>query len=98
MPEFQDRGPFSHSIHRRRLMAYGAGVALTAIAWAAPLGAFAQESAVDLSKWSPEYVRSIAGTVEFDTAGDCGKVVPLDYKGRLTYWYTGPADAEPEIT
>jgi multiple sugar transport system substrate-binding protein len=64
----------------------------------APLGAFAQESAVDLSKWSPEYVRSIAGTAEFDTAGECGKVVPLDYKGRLTYWYTGPADAEPEIT
>ena len=53
---------------------------------------------VDLSKWSPEYVRSIAGTEDFDTAAECSKVVPLDYKGRLTYWYTRPTDAEPEIT
>ncbi len=53
---------------------------------------------VDLSKWSPEYVKSIAGTEEVDTATECSKVVPLDYKGRLTYWYTGPSDAEPEIT
>ena len=22
---------------------------------------------------------------------------PLDYKGRLTYWYTGPNDASPDI-
>ncbi|TGQ52968.1 sugar ABC transporter substrate-binding protein, partial [Mesorhizobium sp. M4B.F.Ca.ET.211.01.1.1] len=44
---------------------------------------------VDLSKWSPEYVRSIAGTQDFDTAGDCAKVTPLDYKGRLTFWYQG---------
>ena len=43
-------------------------------------------------------MKSIAGTEEVDTAGECAKVVPLDYKGRLTYWYTGPTDAEPEIT
>ena len=30
------------------------------------------EPPVDLSKWSPEYVRSIAGTEEFDTAKACG--------------------------
>lgn len=52
---------------------------------------------VDLSKWSPEYIRSIAGTEEVDTAGDCAKVVPLDYKGKLTYWWTGPTDASPDI-
>ena len=40
----------------------------------------------------------VAGTEEFDTAAECTKVVPLDYKGRLTYWYTGPSGAEPEIT
>ena len=37
---------------------------------------------VDLSKWSPEYVRSIAGTQDFDTAGDCanssGEGVPVE--------------------
>ena len=53
---------------------------------------------VDLSKWSPEYVRSIAGTKEFDTAAECGKVTPLDYKGRLTFWYQGVVRGRPAIS
>ncbi|MGV8855233.1 MAG: extracellular solute-binding protein [Devosia sp.] len=57
--------------------------------------AYAQS--VDLSKWSPEYIRSIAGTEEVDTAAACSKVVPLDYKGHLSYWWTGPNDASPDI-
>ena len=52
---------------------------------------------VDLSKWSPEYVRSIAGTEEFDTAADCAKVTPLDYKGRLTFWYQGVFEGDPDL-
>ena len=32
---------------------------------------------VDLSQWSPEYIRSIAGTETYDTAGHCASVVPL---------------------
>ena len=52
---------------------------------------------VDLSKWSPEYVRSIAGTKDFDTAADCGKVTPLDYKGRLTFWYQGVFEGDPDL-
>jgi len=52
---------------------------------------------VDLSKWSPEYVKSIAGTKKFDAAADCGKVVPNDYTGSVSYWYTGPFEADPEI-
>ena len=52
---------------------------------------------VDLSKWSPEYVRSIAGTEKVDTAADCAKVVPLDYAGRVSVWWTGPNDASPDI-
>ena len=55
------------------------------------------EPPVDLSKWSPEYVRSIAGTEEFDTAADCGKVTPLDYKGRLTFWYQGVFEGDPDL-
>ena len=50
---------------------------------------------VDLSKWSPEYVRSIAGTQEFDTAADCGKVTPLDSQGRLTFWSQGVFEGDP---
>ena len=52
---------------------------------------------VDLSKWSPEYVRSIAGTQDFDTAADCAKVTPLDYKGRLTFWYQGVFEGDPDL-
>ena len=87
---------FSRTIRRRSLLTYTAAAALVAGGVFGPLGAFAAE--VDLSKWSPEYVRSIAGTEEVDTAGECGKVVPLDYAGRVTYWYTAPTDAEPQIT
>jgi multiple sugar transport system substrate-binding protein len=57
----------------------------------------ARAQGVDLSKWSPEYIRSIAGTEEFDTAGDCAKVTPLDYKGKVSVWWTGPNDASPDI-
>ncbi len=52
---------------------------------------------VDLSKWSPEYVKSIAGTKQFDAAKDCGAVVPNDYTGTVSYWYTGPFEADPQI-
>ncbi len=62
---------------------------------AVPLAVSAQS--VDLSQWSPEYIRSIAGTVEVDTAADCSQVVPLDYAGRVSVWWTGPNDASPQI-
>jgi multiple sugar transport system substrate-binding protein len=52
---------------------------------------------VDLSQWSPEYVRSIAGTEEFDTAEHCSTVTPLDYKGKLTFWYQGVFEGDPDL-
>lgn len=52
---------------------------------------------VDLSKWSPEYVRSISGTEEYDTVGHCNGVVPTDYAGRLTFWYQGVFEGDPEV-
>ena len=52
---------------------------------------------VDLSQWSPEYVRSIAGTEEFDTAEQCGAVTPLDYEGKLTFWYQGVFEGDPDL-
>lgn len=74
------KGNFRHVIRR------GVSVAASAALLAASMPVSAQ-TPVDLSKWSPEYVRSIAGTQEFDTAASCGKVTPLDYKGRVTFWY-----------
>jgi multiple sugar transport system substrate-binding protein len=52
---------------------------------------------VDVSKWSPEYVRSIAGTETFDTVGHCNSVTPTDYKGKLTFWYQAILEADPKI-
>ncbi len=52
---------------------------------------------VDVSKWSPEYVRSIAGTEDFDTVGHCNSIVPTDYKGKLTMWYQSIAESDPII-
>ena len=57
--------------------------------------AFAQS--VDLSKWSPEYVRAIAGTEEFDTVGHCNAVTPTDYTGKLTFWYQGVFEGDPQV-
>ncbi len=79
---------------RRQLMGGVAGAGLVA-----GMPAFAQTSrtGVDAATWTPEFVSSIAGTVQVDTAADCAKVVPLNYKGRLTYWYVGPNEASPQI-
>jgi multiple sugar transport system substrate-binding protein len=77
------------------LRALRGSVALGVIASLLPTTVNAQS--VDLSKWSPEYVKSIAGTEEVDTAADCGKLVPLDYKGKVSVWWTGPTDASPDI-
>jgi multiple sugar transport system substrate-binding protein len=52
---------------------------------------------VDVTQWSPEYVQSIAGTEEFDTVGHCNSVTPTDYEGRLTFWYQGMFEGDPEI-
>ncbi len=97
MPQTQDRGATSH-LRARKYLNYSLAAVLVVAGVPGPLPAFAADSGIDLSKWSPEYVKKIAGTEEFDTAAECSKIVPLDYKGRLTYWYTGPSDAEPEIT
>ena len=53
--------------------------------------------AVDIDQWSPEYVRSIAGTEEFDTVGHCNSVTPTDYEGRLTFWYQGIFEGDPQV-
>jgi len=77
-----------------RALAHGVSTAALAVSLMTT-GAFAQS--VDLSKWSPEYVRSIAGTETFDTVGHCNSVTPTDYAGKLTFWYQGIFEADPEV-
>lgn len=81
---------------RRRSMAAVTLCVSTALALA-PGAALAQDTEIDLSKWSPDYINSIAGTAKFDTAAECAKIVPQDYKGRVSVWWTGPADSDPDI-
>jgi multiple sugar transport system substrate-binding protein len=94
----RDRGSISYTLNRRRLLQYSAAVALAAGFYGAG-GALAQSASpgIDITKWTPEYITSIAGTVQVDTAAECSKVVPLDYKGRLTYWWVGPNEASPRL-
>ena len=80
-----------------RLLSFCAGMALVA-GLGNPGIALAQSApSVDLSKWSPDYIKSIAGTVKVDTAAECSKAVPLDYKGKVSFWWVGPNEASPQI-
>jgi multiple sugar transport system substrate-binding protein len=78
---------------RRQAVAY----AVAALTTASLMSTTVYAQSVDLSQWSPEYIRSIAGTEQVDTASLCSEIVPLDYTGRLTYWWTGPNEASPQI-
>ena len=69
-------------INRRTLLGYSAALGVAA-GLRGPLSAWAQESplGVNADEWTPDYISSIAGTLEVDTAAECAKVVPLDYTG-----------------
>jgi multiple sugar transport system substrate-binding protein len=87
--------PLSRAIDRRDFIAGAAGLA--AVGFASRALAQTSLAGIDASKWTPEYITSIAGTATYDTAAECAKVVPLNYAGRLTYWYVGPNQASPQI-
>jgi multiple sugar transport system substrate-binding protein len=91
------RDKWSTPLNRRKLLGYGAAAGLGAAAMRFD-GSFAQgsDTGVDADTWTPEYIRSIAGTVEVDTAAEVANVVPLDYSGKVTYWYVGPNEASPD--
>ena len=96
MTKTEGRDATAFRLMRREVVGYSIAALLsTTMLFTSTAASYA--AGVDLSKWSPDYVKSIAGTQEFDTGADCAKVTPLDYKGRLSYWYTGPNDASPDI-
>ena len=80
----------------RKSGAIGRGFTAAAMATALMTSTVLGQS-VDVSKWSPEYVRSIAGTETFDTVGNCNAITPTDYKGKVTFWYQGVFEADPQI-
>ncbi|WP_410494064.1 extracellular solute-binding protein [Devosia sp. BK] len=89
----QGRAQRPGSLTRRQAVAY----AVAALTTTSLMSTTAFAQTVDLSQWSPDYVKSIAGTKQFDAAKDCGAVVPNDYAGKVSYWYTGPFEADPQI-
>jgi multiple sugar transport system substrate-binding protein len=86
-----------YTLGRRAFLASGAAVAALATGFARDAFAQGSRTGVDLSTWTPQYISSIAGTAEYNTAQECYRVVPRDYRGRVTYWYSGPTQASPQI-
>jgi multiple sugar transport system substrate-binding protein len=84
------------AINRRTLLgSAAAGMFGAGLGWRGASAAVGGED--EIAHWTPDYVNSIAGTVEVDTAAECAKVVPLKTKGKLTFWYVGPNQASPPI-
>lgn len=81
----------------RRTLLGTAGAAVLAGAVPGSASAQGSKTGIDAATWTPEHISSIAGTAEYDTAAECAKIVPLNYSGRLTYWYFGPNQASPQI-
>ncbi len=89
MTAFEGSG-FASPLGRRTVLGGAAAIGLVGAASADALR-------LDAASWTPEYVGKIAGTLEVNTAAECAKVVPLDYRGTLSYWYVGPNEASPQI-
>lgn len=90
---------FDRSLTRRT--AVGAGLGAAAMIGTGRGIAFGQDASsktgVDPTKWSPEEITKMAGTLEVDTAADLAKLVPLDYAGETSYWYVGPTEATTQL-
>lgn len=53
---------------------------------------------ITTAEWNPEAIRKNAGSLKVDTKVEVAKVTPLDYKGNLKVWYTGPDASTPQKT
>ena len=82
---------------RRQLLGASAGAAILTGRLSGAHGAPTQSASIDTSNWTPSYILSIAGTIDVDTAAECARVVPLDHKGHVSYWYNGPNEASSQI-
>ncbi|MBV9813624.1 MAG: sugar ABC transporter substrate-binding protein [Acetobacteraceae bacterium] len=88
-----------------RRAALGLAAALAAPALLRPPASAASANAasanadwgVDPEQWTLARIEAAAGTVQVDTAADCARLVPLDHRGALSFWYVGPTQASPAI-
>ena len=96
MTQSDSRTPF-RGVDRRTFLGYTAAAGAVAAGFGSAAWAQGSKTGIDAATWTPEHISSIAGTAEYDTAAECARVVPLNYAGRLTYWYFGPTQASPQI-
>jgi multiple sugar transport system substrate-binding protein len=80
----------------------GASLGLTALRHPSALANALQatpetRTGITAKEWNPQAIRDRAGTLQVDTAAETSKIVPLDYKGDLSYWYAGPNQGTAEI-
>lgn len=98
MTNSRDRDRRSFPLNRRQFIGYSAAAGATAAWFGSGLPSMAiEKTGINADTWTPDYINSIAGTIEVDTAAECAKVVPLDYKGKLTYWWVGTNQSSPDI-
>jgi multiple sugar transport system substrate-binding protein len=57
----------------------------------------ATRTGITAAEWNPATIKAQAGTLKVDTKTELAKVVPLDYKGQMSYWYVGPNQASNTI-
>jgi multiple sugar transport system substrate-binding protein len=57
----------------------------------------ATRTGITATEWNPTTIKAQAGTLNVDTKAEVAKVVPLDYKGQMSFWYVGPNQASPQI-
>jgi multiple sugar transport system substrate-binding protein len=97
MSSHDSRSYLRHPLNRRSFLGLGAAAGLAAAQWRTLIAAAqASKTGVD-EEWTPEHIRQIAGTLKVDTAAEVAKVVPLDHKGKVSYWYVGPNQASSDI-
>jgi multiple sugar transport system substrate-binding protein len=53
---------------------------------------------ITAAEWNPESIRANAGTLKVDTKAEVAKLTPLDYKGKLSFWYSGPDASTPKVS
>ena len=92
-----DRDASRLGFNRRKFLGYSTATVLAAWLGETVAAMADAKTGVDLATWTPENITKNAGTLKIDTAAECAKVVPLDYKGKLTYWWNGTNQSSPEI-
>lgn len=82
---------------RRSQAVLGGLLTSTALFLSGAIVAQESKTGIDPETWTAEYVMSIAGTEDANTAEECSQITPLDHEGEVTFWFYGTTEAHPQI-